>query len=77
MANNEDDDDLLYLSTIEVGSLLTKLNKEDRDLLEVMMEQNATMLNCILDMQDFMKEKGYNSKDFKEWIDQKGEVVYH
>tara|TARA_R100001440_G_scaffold57339_1_gene77183 strand:+ start:58 stop:291 length:234 start_codon:yes stop_codon:yes gene_type:complete len=77
MANNEDDDDLLYLSTIEVGSLLTKLNKEDRDLLEVMMEQNATMLNCILDMQDFMKEKGYNTKDFKEWIDQKGEVVYH
>ena len=77
MANNEDDDDLLYLSTIEVGSLLTKLNKEDRDLLEVMMEQNATMLNCILDMQDFMKDKGYNTKDFKEWIDQKGEVVYH
>ena len=77
MANNEDDDDLLYLSTIEVGSLLTKLNKEDRDLLEVMMEQNATMLNCILDMQDFMKEKGYNTKDFKEWIDQKGEGVYH
>ena len=77
MANNEDDDDLLYLSTIEVGSLLTKLNKEDRDLLEVMMEQNATMLNCILDMQDFMKEKGCNTKDFKEWIDQKGEVVYH
>ena len=77
MANNEDDDDLFYLSTIEVGSLLTKLNKEDRDLLEIMMEQNATMLNCILDMQDFMKEKGYNTKDFKEWIDQKGEVVYH
>jgi len=77
MANNEDDDDLFYLSTIEVGSLLTKLNKEDRDLLEIMMEQNATMLNCILDMQDFMKEKGYKTKDFKEWIDQKGEVVYH
>ena len=41
------------------------------------MEQNSTLLNCILDMQDFMKEKGYGTKDFKKWIDQKGEVVYH
>jgi hypothetical protein len=24
-----------------------------------------------------MKEKGYGTKDFKKWIDQKGEVVYH
>jgi len=73
----DEEDDLLYLTTFEVSSLLNKLNKEDRDIVEVIMEQNSTLLNCILDMQDFMKEKGYGTKDFKKWIDQKGEVVYH
>ena len=73
----DEEDDLLYLTTFEVSSLLNKLNKEDRDIIEVIMEQNSTLLNCILDMQDFMKEKGYGTKDFKKWIDQKGEVVYH
>ena len=75
--SNDEEDDLLYLTTFEVSSLLNKLNKEDRDIVEVIMEQNSTLLNCILDMQDFMKEKGYGTKDFKKWIDQKGEVVYH
>jgi|TARA_R100001509_G_scaffold141325_1_gene96339 hypothetical protein len=75
--SNDEEDDLLYLTTFEVGSLLDKLEKEDRDVVEVIMEQNSTLLNCILDMQDFMKEKGYGTKDFKKWIDQKGEVVYH
>ena len=75
--SNDEEDDLLYLTTFEVGSLLDKLEKEDRDILEVIMEQNSTLLNCILDMQDFMKEKGYGTKDFKKWIDQKGEGVYH
>ena len=73
----DEEDDLLYLTTFEVSSVLNKLNKEDRDIVEVIMEQNSTLLNCILDMQDFMKEKGYGTKDFKKWIDQKGEVVYH
>ena len=75
--SNDEEDDLLYLTTFEVGSLLDKLEKEDRDILEVIMEQNSTLLNCVLDMLDFMKEKGYGTKDFKKWIDQKGEVVYH
>ena len=75
--DNDEEDDLLYLTTFEVGSVLDKLNKEDRGIVEVIMEQNSTLLNCILDMQDFMKEKGYGTKDFKKWIDQKGEVVYH
>jgi len=73
----DEEDDLLYLTTFEVSSVLNKLNKEDRDIVEVIMEQNSTLLNCILDMQDFMKEKGYGTKDFKRWIDQKGEVIYH
>ena len=61
--SNDEEDDLLYLTTFEVGSLLDKLEKEDRDVVEVIMEQNSTLLNCILDMQDFMKEKGYGTKD--------------
>ena len=53
------------------GEFEARIEKEDRDIVEVIMEQNSTLLNCILDMQDFMKEKGYGTKDFKKWIDQK------
>ena len=61
--DNDEEDDLLYLTTFEVGSVLDKLNKEDRGIVEVIMEQNSTLLNCILDMQDFMKEKGYGTSN--------------
>ena len=43
--DHDEEDDLLYLTTFEVGSVLDKLEKEDRDIVEVIMEQSSTLLN--------------------------------
>ena len=77
MEYDEDNDDVLYLSSDEIDNLLDKLKKEDRDIVEIIMSQNSTLLDCIVDLQEFMRDKGYNSKDFKVWVDKKEMRTYH
>ena len=77
MEYDEDDDEVLYLSSDEIDNLLDKLKKEDRDIVEIIMSQNSTLLDCIVDLQEFMRDKGYNSKDFKAWVDKKETRTYH
>ena len=58
MEYDEDDDEVLYLSSDEIDNLLDKLKKEDRDIVEIIMSQNSTLLDCIVDLQEFMRDKG-------------------
>ena len=77
MEYDEDDDEVLYLSSDEIDNLLDKLKQEDRDIVEIIMSQNSTLLDCIVDLQEFMRDKGYNSKDFKVWVDKIETRTYH
>ena len=77
MEYDEDDDEVLYLSSDEIDNLLDKLKQEDRDIVEIIMSQNSTLLDCIVDLQEFMRDKGYNCKDFKVWVDKKETTTYN
>ena len=75
--DHDEEDDLLYLTTFEVSSLLNKLEKEDRDIVELIIEQNNTLLDAVVDLQWFMKEKGLTSQQFKAWMEEKDLRTYH
>ena len=79
MSNDEEEDfgQVEYLSVDEINNLLSKLKEKDKDIVEMILDQNNTLLDVILDMQWFMHEKGLTSDQFKKWIEEKELRTYH
>ena len=78
MANDENDlEEVLFLSVEEINNLLDRLKKRDKDIVELIIEQNNTLLDAVVDLQWFMKEKGLTSQQFKTWMEEKDLRTYH
>ena len=77
--SNEDDDveEVMYLSVHEINNLLDRLKERDKDIVELLIEQNNTLLDAVVDLQWFMKEQGLTSKQFKAWMEEKDLRTYH
>lgn len=78
---DDDDEDNLedeeYLTVSEINNLLDRLKERDKDIVELLIEQNNTLLDAIVDLQWFMKEQGLTSKEFKKWMEEKDLRTYH
>ena len=78
MDNDENDlEEVMFLSVEEINNLLDRLKKRDKDIVELIIEQNNTLLDAVVDLQWFMKEKGLTSKQFKAWMEEKDLRTYH
>ena len=78
MDNDENDlEEVLFLSVDEINNLLDRLKKRDKDIVELIIEQNNTLLDAVVDLQWFMKEQGLTSKQFKAWMEEKDLRTYH
>ena len=77
--SDEDDDieEVMYLSVHEINNLLDRLKERDKDIVELLIEQNNTLLDAVVDLQWFMKEQGLTSKQFKAWMEEKDLRTYH
>ena len=77
--NNEEDDleEVMFLSVDEINNLLERLKERDKDIVELIIEQNNTLLDAVVDLQWFMKEKGLTSQQFKAWMEEKDLRTYH
>ena len=77
--SDEDDDieEVMYLSVHEINNLLDRLKERDKDIVELLIEQNNTLLDAVVDLQWFMKEKGLTSQQFKAWMEEKDLRTYH
>ena len=74
---NDDIEEVMYLSVHEINNLLDRLKERDKDIVELLIEQNNTLLDAVVDLQWFMKEKGLTSKQFKAWMEEKDLRTYH
>lgn len=78
MNNDEDDtEEVMFLSVDEINNLLDRLKERDKDIVELIIEQNNTLLDAVVDLQWFMKENGLTSKQFKAWMEEKDLRTYH
>jgi len=78
MDNDENDlEEVMFLSVDEINNLLDRLKQRDKDIVELIIEQNNTLLDAVVDLQWFMKEKGFTSKQFKAWMEEKDLRTYH
>ena len=78
MDNDENDlEEVLFLSVDEINNLLDRLKKRDKDIVELIIEQNNTLLDAVVDLQWVMKEQGLTSKQFKAWMEEKDLRTYH
>jgi hypothetical protein len=78
MDDNENDlEEVLFLSVDEINNLLDRLKQKDKDIVELIIEQNNTLLDAVVDLQWFMKEKGLTSQQFKAWMEEKDLRTYH
>ena len=77
--SDEDDDieEVMYLSVHEINNLLDRLKERNKDIVELLIEQNNTLLDAVVDLQWFMKEQGLTSKQFKAWMEEKDLRTYH
>ena len=77
--NNEEDDveEVMYLSVDEINNLLDRLKERDKDIVELIIEHNNTLLDAVVDLQWIMKEKGLTSQQFKAWMEEKDLRTYH
>ena len=52
MDNDEDDlEEVMYLSVDEINNLLERLKERDKDIVELIIEQNNTLLDAVVDLQ--------------------------
>tara|TARA_R100000231_G_scaffold120523_1_gene90649 strand:+ start:351 stop:587 length:237 start_codon:yes stop_codon:yes gene_type:complete len=78
MSDKDDDvEEVMYLSVHEINNLLDRLKERDKDIVELLIEQNNTLLDAVVDLQWFMKEQGLTSKQFKAWMEEKDLRTYH
>ena len=78
MDNDEDDlEEVMYLSVDEINTLLERLKERDKDIVELIIEQNNTLLDAVVELQWLMKEKGLTAKQFKAWMEEKDLRTYH
>ena len=74
---DHDIEEVMYLSVHEINNLLDRLKERDKDIVELLIEQNNTLLDAVVDLQWFMKEQGLTSKQFKAWMEEKDLRTYH
>ena len=72
---NDDEDE--FLSVDEINAMLEHVSKKDKPLISLLIEQNSDLLDALLDMQEFMLDKGFTSEQYKGWMEDKGERIYH
>ena len=78
MDNDENDlEEVMFLSVEEINNLLDRLKQRDKDIVELIIEQNNTLLDAVVDLQWFMKEKGLTSQQFKASMEEKDLRTYH
>jgi len=64
---SDEDEEIEFISFEDINEIIEKLDKKDSSLVRVLMAQNADLIEAVFDLQEFMQDEGYNSKNFKEW----------
>lgn len=74
---SEEDEEVEYISFEDINDIIEKLDKKDSSLVKVLMAQNADLIEAVFDLQEFLEEKGHNSRQFKDWQIKKDMRIYH
>tara|TARA_B110000285_G_C15092636_1_gene600011 strand:- start:168 stop:398 length:231 start_codon:yes stop_codon:yes gene_type:complete len=74
---DEDETEKEFLSVEDINIMLKQVDKRERTLVNVLMDQNSDLLDALFDMQEFMQDRGFTSQDYEDWQLDKDDRIYH
>ena len=74
---DEDETEKEFLSVEDINVMLKQVDKRERTLVNVLMDQNSDLLDALFDMQEFMQDRGFTSQDYEDWQLDKDDRIYH